>query len=28
LVVQELAITPTGEWQTREVRLPLQQASP
>jgi type IV pilus assembly protein PilP len=28
LVVQELAITPTGEWHTREVRLPLQQASP
>jgi type IV pilus assembly protein PilP len=28
LVVQELAITPKGEWQTREVRLPLQQASP
>lgn len=28
LVVQELALTPTGEWQTREVRLPLQQAPP
>ena len=28
LVVQELALTPTGEWQTREVRLPLQQATP
>ena len=28
LVVQELALTPTGEWQTREVRLPLQQAAP
>ncbi len=28
LVVQELALMPTGEWQTREVRLPLQQAVP
>jgi len=28
LVVQELALTPTGEWQTREVRLPLQQVVP
>jgi Tfp pilus assembly protein PilP len=28
LIVQELALTPTGEWQTREVRLPLQQAAP
>jgi type IV pilus assembly protein PilP len=28
LVVQELALTPTGEWQTREVRLPLQLAVP
>lgn len=28
LVVQELALTPTGEWQTREVRLPLQEAAP
>ncbi len=28
LVVQELALTPVGEWQTREVRLPLQQAAP
>jgi type IV pilus assembly protein PilP len=28
LVVQELALTPTGEWQTREVCLPLQQAAP
>jgi Tfp pilus assembly protein PilP len=28
LVVQELALTPTGEWLTREVRLPLQVAAP
>jgi type IV pilus assembly protein PilP len=28
LVVQELALTPTGEWLTREVRLPLQVAVP
>ncbi len=28
LVLQELAITPAGEWQTREVRLPLQQVTP
>ncbi len=28
LIVQELALTPTGEWQTREVRWPLQQAAP
>jgi Tfp pilus assembly protein PilP len=28
LLVQELALTPTGEWQTREVRLPLQEAAP
>ncbi len=28
LVVQELALTPTGEWQTREVRLLLQQGAP
>jgi type IV pilus assembly protein PilP len=28
LVVQELALTPTGEWQTREVRVPLQQTTP
>ena len=28
LVVQELALSPTGEWQTREVRLPLQEAAP
>ena len=27
LVVQELALTPSGEWQTREVLLPLQQAA-
>lgn len=27
LVVQELALTPTGEWQTREVRVPLQHAA-
>ncbi len=28
LVVRELALSPTGEWQIREVRLPLQQATP
>lgn len=28
LVVQELALTPKGEWQTREVHLPLQVAAP
>ena len=28
LVVQELALTPSGEWLTREVRLPLQVATP
>ena len=28
LLVQELALMPTGEWQTREVRLPLQEAAP
>jgi type IV pilus assembly protein PilP len=28
LVVQELALMPTGEWQTREVRLPLHEAAP
>jgi len=28
LLVQELALTPTGEWQTRELRLPLQEAAP
>lgn len=28
LMVQELALMPTGEWQTREVRLPLQEAAP
>ena len=28
LVVQELALMPTGEWQTREVRLPLQEVTP
>jgi Tfp pilus assembly protein PilP len=28
LVLQELALMPTGEWQTREVRLPLQEAAP
>ncbi len=28
LLVQELTLTPTGEWQTREVRLPLKQAAP
>jgi hypothetical protein len=26
--LQELAVTATGEWQTREVRLPLQEAAP
>lgn len=28
LMVQELALMPTGEWQPREVRLPLQEAAP
>lgn len=28
LVVQELALTPSGEWQTREVRMPLHEATP
>jgi len=28
LVVQELALMPTGEWQTRELRLPLHEAAP
>ncbi len=28
LMVQELALMPTGEWQTREVRLPLKEAAP
>lgn len=28
LVLQELALTPAGEWQTREVRLPLHEATP
>lgn len=28
LVVQELALMPTGEWQTREVRLPLHEVAP
>ena len=28
LVVQELALSPTGEWQPREVRLLLQEAAP
>jgi Tfp pilus assembly protein PilP len=28
LVVQEVALMPTGEWQTREVRLPLHEATP
>jgi len=28
LLVQELALMPTGEWQTREVRLPLQASAP
>ena len=28
LVMQELALTPAGGWQTREVRLPLQQVTP
>jgi type IV pilus assembly protein PilOP len=28
LVVQELALMPTGEWQIREVRLPLHEAAP
>ena len=28
LLVQEVALTATGEWQTREVRLPLQEVAP
>jgi type IV pilus assembly protein PilP len=28
LLLQELALTPAGEWQTREVRLPLQESAP
>ena len=28
LVLQELALMPTGEWQTREVRLPLHESAP
>jgi Tfp pilus assembly protein PilP len=28
LVLQELALMPTGEWQTREIRMPLQEALP
>jgi Tfp pilus assembly protein PilP len=28
LLLQELVLTPAGEWQTREVRLPLQEAVP
>lgn len=28
LVVQELALTPSGEWQTREMRMPLYEATP
>lgn len=28
LLLQELAVMPTGEWQTREVRLPLHEAVP
>ena len=28
LLLQELAVTASGEWQTREVRLPLQEAAP
>jgi Tfp pilus assembly protein PilP len=28
LLLQELALTPDGEWQTREVRLPLHEAVP
>jgi len=28
LVVQELALTPSGEWHVREVRLPLHEAAP
>jgi type IV pilus assembly protein PilP len=28
LLVQELALTAGGEWQTREVRLPLQEVAP
>jgi len=28
LVLQELALMPTGEWQIREIRMPLQEALP
>ena len=28
LVVEELALNPTGEWRTREVRIPLHEAAP
>jgi len=28
LVLQELALTPTGEWQPREVNLPLKESVP
>ena len=28
LMLQELALMPTGEWQTREVRMPLHEATP
>ena len=28
LILQELALMPTGEWQTREVRMPLHEATP
>jgi Tfp pilus assembly protein PilP len=28
LLAQELVLMPTGEWQTREVRLPLQESAP
>ncbi len=28
LIVQELALSPAGEWQTREVRMPLHESAP
>jgi type IV pilus assembly protein PilP len=28
ILLQELALSPTGEWQTREVRLRLQESAP
>jgi Tfp pilus assembly protein PilP len=28
LVLEELALNPAGEWRTREVRMPLHEATP